>query len=209
VRGFAACLALLVSAGACAQERVPVIGLPCDGCEAVFEGIPAEIPSRVRIGAADEPGNAMVVEGRVYDAQGEVAPGIVVYAHQTDKDGIYPEVPGVRDRAARRHGRLRGWVKTDAEGTYAFDTIRPGSYPGQDVPQHIHLMVLEPGCFTYYIGDIMFRDDPKLTAEQLRRADLGRAGSGIVTPQRKDGTWRVTRDIHLGRNIPGYSECKP
>ena len=53
VRGFAACLAMLVSAGACAQERVPVIGLPCDGCEAVFEGIPAEIPSRVRIGAAD------------------------------------------------------------------------------------------------------------------------------------------------------------
>lgn len=198
---------LLAIASVPAQGREPVIGLPCEGCEAVFDGIPAQMGSRARIAPESEPGAPMAVTGAVLDRNGRPRPGIVVYAYQTNAKGVYPESPAVRDPETRRQGTLRGWAKTDASGRYAFDTIRPGSYPADDVPAHIHFHVLEPGCATYYIDDIMFTDDPKLTPKQIRRIAKDRGGNGISTPLRKDGVWYVSRDIHLGRNIPGYREC--
>ena len=91
----------------------------------------------------------------------------------------------------------------DAAGRYRFETIRPGSYPGRDVPQHIHMHVIEPGRATYYIDDVMFADDPKLTAAQRRLLVSGRGGDGIAMPSRTGGAWHVVRDIALGANIPG------
>lgn len=200
-------LVLLATTASAQTSREPVVGLPCEGCEAVFDGMPAQLNSRARIAPTSEPGTPMTVVGRVLDPKGQPRSGVVVYAYQTNSKGIYPESPAVRDAETRRHGSLRAWVKTDASGRYAFDTIRPGSYPSQDIPEHIHLHVIEPGCATYYIDDIMFSDDTKLT-RQGRQAPRNRGGNGIATPLKKNGVWYVTRDIHLGQNIPGYRACK-
>jgi len=206
IKNMSLVLLLAVATTASAQgAREPVVGLPCEGCEAVFEGMPTRLESRARIAPKSEPGAPMIVVGRVLDANGRPRSGIVVYAYQTNREGIYPEAPAGGNREARRHGALRAWAKTGASGRYAFDTIRPGSYPGMDIPEHIHLHVIEPGCSTYYIDDIMFSDDPKLTPAQI--SGTGRGGNGIATPARRDGVWYVTRDIHLGRNIPGYRAC--
>lgn len=63
--------------------------------------------------------------------------------------------------------------------------------------------VIEPGRGTYYIADIVFRDDPRLDAKYLKRSPRG--GSGLTFPKRDaKGIWRVQRDITLGLNIPGY-----
>ena len=67
--------------------------------------------------------------------------------------------------------------------------------------------VIEPGCATYYIDDIVFRDDPRLDATALRQHDRGRGGSGVATPALREGRWHVTRDIVLGRNVPGHRAC--
>ncbi|RDZ27181.1 hypothetical protein [Lysobacter silvisoli] len=198
---------LLACAAASGQAREPVIGLPCEGCEAVFDGLPAQLSSRARIAPKSEPGAPMVVVGRVLDAAGRPRAGVVVYAYQTNSQGVYPQSPSVRDPETRRQGTLRAWVRSDAAGRYAFDTIRPGSYPGEDVPEHIHMHVIEPGCSTYYLDDIMFADDPKLTRKQRDSLVRERGGDGVSTPARKDGVWYVTRDIHLGRNIPGHRAC--
>ncbi len=205
---FSIALALVVATSASAQgQREPVVGLPCEGCEAVFEAMPAQLTSRARIVPQSEPGMPMNVAGQVLDASGRPAAGIVVYAYQTDGKGIYPAAPEIRDAQARRHGKLRAWVKTDAAGRYSFDTIRPGSYPNSDIPEHIHFHLIEPGCATYYIDDIMFTDDAKLTPGKTARL-THRGGNGVSTPVKKDGVWAVSRDIHLGKNIPGYRACK-
>jgi len=126
------------------QACEPIVGGPCEGCEAVFQDRPHALSSQARIAPPGEPGEPLVLSGRVVDRTGRPATGIVVYAYHTDRHGIYPHAPGLRGAAAR-HGALRGWAMTDAAGRYRFETIRPGSYPGRDVPQHIHMHVIEPG----------------------------------------------------------------
>lgn len=196
---------LLLALPSPAAEKI--VGLPCEGCEAVFEGLPAELKSRARIGDARERGEPLLVEGTVRSQDGKARPGVIVYAYQTNAAGVYPPHTQFGGNA-RRHGMLRGWALTDAEGRYAFETIRPGSYPSTDLPAHIHMHVIERSRCTYYIDDIVFTDDPLLTAAKRRQADTSRGGSGIVTPVRAGDAWRVARDIVLGKGIPGHEACK-
>lgn len=195
-------------AAAPALPAVPLIGAPCEGCEAAFDGIPAEIPTRLSLRPEGAGGVPLAVSGRVLDAAGRPRAGVILYVHQTDASGRYPpaDAPGL-GAAARRHGSLRGWVQSGADGEYAIDTVRPGSYPRSSIPEHIHMQVIEAGCFTYFIDDLMFRDDPKLTPALERQLAPGRGGKGVVAPQRDAAGWRARRDIVLGLGIPGHHEC--
>ena len=67
---------------------------------------------------------------------------MILYVYQTDAKGLYS--PAAGQTQGRRHGHLRGWMKTDRMGRYEFRTVRPASYPGRDVPAHIHPVVKEP-----------------------------------------------------------------
>lgn len=207
-------LMLTLGLVACARDGKalePIVGLPCEGCEAVFEGLPvdrASVPAASRIAPPGEPGEPLVLSGTVRAADGQPAAGVIVYAYQTDSGGIYPRAEAAAGPASRRHGRLRGFARTGPDGRYRFDTIRPGGYPNTDIPQHIHLHVLETGRCSYYIDDVVFADDPRLTPRQREAHARGRGGSGVVTP-RKDlsGGWLVERDITLGAGISGYDRC--
>jgi protocatechuate 3,4-dioxygenase beta subunit len=195
--------ALLAAAPGAASANEPVLGGRCEGCEAVFEGLTANLASEARIAPTEEPGEPMVIDGTVFDAAGKPAPGVIVYAYHTDARGIYPPGNG-QTGAARRHGRLRGWARSDASGNYRFLTIRPASYPSRTVPAHVHMHVIEPGRGTYWIDDIHFADDPLL--DEGRRGDrTARGGPGTVVATKDErGTWKIRRDIHLGHAIPGY-----
>ena len=187
------------------SRREPVVGLPCDGCEGVFDNMPATPGTAARIAPAGEPGEPMRIEGVVRDRAGRAAAGIVVYAYQTNAKGVYPPDTRAASPAGQRHGTLRGWVKTDANGHYRFDTIRPAGYPNTNIQQHVHMHIIEPGRCTYYIDEMVFTDDPRLTPDARRNVSEGRGGNGVVTPKRDaKGTWQVTRDIVLGEGIPGY-----
>ena len=147
-----------------AQE--PIVGLPCEGCEAVFEGLPDALSAVARLAPADEPGEPMRIVGTIRDAEGHPAAGVIVYAYHTDAHGIYPRDERLSGTTAYRHGRLRGWVVSDANGRYRFDTIRPAQYPQGETPAHVHMHVIEPGCCTYYIASIHFTDDRLLSATE-------------------------------------------
>lgn len=187
-------LALALSIASPARKE-PVIGGRCEGCEYVFAGMPRSLTSSATIAGRTERGMRLTIEGTVRDAEGVPAPGIVVYAYQTNARGWYP-------RGLTRHGRLRGWALTDDRGYYRFETVRPGSYPLLRAPQHVHMHVIEPGRATYFIDDIVFADDPKLNLEGLQ-SRLPRGGSGLTRPVRgANGEWHVRRDISLRLNVP-------
>lgn len=169
------------------------LGGPCEGCDWVFDDLPAALSSRARIAPLEEPGVPMVIEGVVTSARGTPVTGVIVYAYHTNQAGLYP-------RAGNRHGRLRGWALADARGHYRFDTIRPGAYPERNVPEHVHMHVIERGIGTYYIDNLEFEDDPL----NSRRRGEERGGNGLMRPVRREGAWHARRDIVLGLNISDY-----
>jgi len=119
---------------------------------------PASVTSTGRIAAAGEPGTPFLVRATLLDAAGKPAPGVEVFAYQTDRTGIY-NAPGAADP-----WRLKGWAVTDAQGKFEFRTVRPGSYPGGGAAAHIHL-VFTTSCCGRQVSEMVFDDDPLITKE--------------------------------------------
>lgn len=192
------CLLFVLLPVACMAQTRPDL-YQCEGCEAVRERDFATLKSSAIIASPDEPGERLVLTGRVFKPDGRTpASGVVVYIHHTNAEGVYPSRPGDTGWA-RRHGYLRGWVITDDSGTYRFETIRPAPYRTRTDPAHIHMFVKEPDRQEYWIDDVLFTDDPLVT-DRVRRHQQQRGGPGIVTPRRNEaGVWIVQRDIILER----------
>jgi protocatechuate 3,4-dioxygenase beta subunit len=190
-------VALLVPAALFGQSRPDLY--QCEGCEAIHEHAFDDLTPRVVIGAAGEPGDRLVLTGTVYAPDGRTpAAGVVVYFYHTNAEGVYP-TRGDERGWDRRHGYLRGWIRTGANGEYRVETIRPSPYPGRSDPAHIHIIVKEPERREYWIDEVVFTDDPLVTARYRERV-TNRGGSGIVTPRRDEaGVWLVRRDIVLER----------
>lgn len=171
----------------------------CEGCEPTFEHPAESLSSDVDI-ARGEPGESLILEGIVWQADGvSPAPGVIIYLHQTNAEGLYAN-GSVEDEWSRRHGRLRGWAVTGPDGRYRFRTIKPAPYPDMTMPAHIHLTVGEPGRRPYYIDDVVFDGEFKVDSEYRANQEL-RGGSGIVRLSRdSEGRWLAVRDIVLERH---------
>lgn len=183
----------------------PLIGGGCDGCELMFIGMPETI-SAVDTGAGwYEKGQKLRITGTVYRTDGHTpAPDVIIYYWQTDNDGYYSPGPGM-DEKAKRHGHIRVWMKTDAQGRYALYTLRPAPYPGDVLPAHIHLSVKEPDVADeYYVDELNFSDDLLLAPYLQKHPAEKRGGSGIMDVVRRGDVQEAEHDIILGLNIPGY-----
>lgn len=153
---------------------------------------PGAHPSRIALAREGEPGAALEVSGQVVAPDGVTpAPGVTVYAYQTGIDGLYASDPDAPPR-------IRGWMTTDAQGRYAFRTIRPGSYPGGQVAAHIHFQLWGGGWPVQYCEDLQFEDDALLPqSERERSRELGRFGSIAAPVLGADGVLRATHDLRL------------
>ncbi|MGZ5286432.1 MAG: dioxygenase family protein [Flavisolibacter sp.] len=177
----------------------------CEGCEAIFES-PVSFE---KLNWTDtlpgflETEPKLLVSGKVFKIDGKTpAANVVLYFYHTDREGNYPQ-KGDEKGWGKRHGFLRGWVKTNDKGEYRFFTFRPASYPNSNNPQHIHITVKEEGVVAYYIDDFLFADDPLLREQEKGRLQK-RGGSGLLRPELKNGMYVAQRDIVLGKNVPGY-----
>ncbi|MBD3291266.1 intradiol ring-cleavage dioxygenase [candidate division KSB1 bacterium] len=181
-----------------------LVGGPCEGCEAVFEYGDERLAPVDTLIDFHEPGPKLKVTGTVYENDGQTpAEDVVLYIYHTNQEGIYP-TRGDEKGWARRHGYIRGWVKTDSTGEYAFYTLKPGTYPSRSAPAHIHITVLEPDGKYYWLHSYLFANDPLLSKSD-RETNSGRGGGKrILDLNEKNGILVGTRDIILGKNIPGY-----
>ena len=143
---------------------------------------PRNAPSTGRLAPAGEPGPALSVSGVVVDAAGKPVPAASIYAFQTDREGYY----GVKPASDNQNPRLKIQLRTDAQGRWAFETIRPGSYPSSRVPGHIHFEVSAPG-FATKVFEIVFEGDPFVTAQMrtnpafsVRPVENGRVTERII-----------------------------
>jgi len=203
---------LLLSATACAQSPDKAntadrkVGGPCECCEAIYEQAPdfTTINETDTLADFKETGPKMLVFGTIYKKDGVTpATGVVLYIYHTDQTGMYASAAN-QTGCAKRHGKLRGWIKTNSEGAYRFYTLKPAAYPNTKIPAHIHPVIKEPGLSEYYIDEYLFDDDPFLTAQERNHAE-NRGSNGIIKLSKDtNGLLLCKRDIVLGKNIPGY-----
>ncbi|MEJ7585938.1 MAG: hypothetical protein WKI04_00095 [Ferruginibacter sp.] len=211
-------LAMAVTINGCSQgtAKIPgtankavLVGDGCEGCEAIYESpLPLErLPATDTLPDYDEEGVKIGIRGIVYQRDGHTpASDVVMYIYHTDQQGYY-STRGTEKGWGKRHGYIRGWVKTDKNGFYQFYTLVPASYPNSNNPKHIHPVIKEAGKNEYWIDEFLFDDDPYLTAE-YRKTAKERGGNGILKTTKKDGILLANRDIILGLNVPGYPGAK-
>jgi protocatechuate 3,4-dioxygenase beta subunit len=119
---------------------------------------PAAAPSHGSVVPPGEPGEPLRVSGVVVDASGTPIADTSLYVYQTDREGYY----GVKPESDNRRPRLKLFLRTDADGRWAFTTIKPGSYPNGRVPAHIHFEVSAPER-PARVFEIVFDGDPFIT----------------------------------------------
>lgn len=176
----------------------------CETCELIFIGMPDEINSVDTSKGWENEGQKLIVSGKIFEPdQKTPAKDIVLYYYHTDRNGIYSPGPGMPN-AARRHGHLRGWVRTGADGAFTINTNRPANYPNSEFEAHIHVIIKEPDLnLPYWIDAWVFDDDPKLTPEMRKRME-NRGGNGIMKPRIENGVQVANQDVILGLNVPDY-----
>lgn len=181
-----------------------LVGGPCEGCEAVFEYGDRKLAPVDTLPDFNEKGPKLKVTGTIYQNDGTTpAEGVILYIYHTDQNGRYA-TRGNETGWARRHGYIRGWVKTGKDGKYAFYTLRPASYPGRSIPAHIHPIILEPDGKYYWLGSYHFADDPLLTEKERSPKSPRGGSSGLLSLRREGDLWVGVRDIILGKNVPDY-----
>ena len=186
------------------ENRYKLVGGHCEGCEAVFEYGDRELTAVDTLPDFNDDGPKLKLTGTIYKLDRRTpAKNVILYIYHTDQDGIYP-TKGDETGWAKRHGYIRGWIKTDQEGRYTFYTLKPGSYPNRSAPAHIHPVILEPDGKYYWIEEYLFKDDPLLTEEELSRTSPRGGNTGILDLKKEENLLIGKRDIILGKNIPGY-----
>jgi protocatechuate 3,4-dioxygenase, alpha subunit len=137
----------------------------------------------------DVSGDRIRVEGRVFDGDGQPVPDCMLEVWQADGQGRFADP---QDKRALPNAKFRGFGRcgTDANGTFTFDTIKPGSVPdpeGKLQAPHLLLAVFARGMLRhlytriYFGGEAANDSDPVLALVPAdRRASLIAARDGAV-----------------------------
>lgn len=188
----------------CAQTNKHQLISTCEGCEAIFEYGEKQLSPIDTLPGFETAATKIKVTGVIYQPDGVTpAEGVILYVYQTNAEGVYPTKGGEKDWS-KRHGYIRGWIKTGKNGRYTFYTLKPGTYPSRTGAAHIHPTILEPSGKYYWVDEYLFEGDPLLTSEQLSpKAPVG--GSPGVLRLRMEGDLLVgERNFVLGKNVSGY-----
>jgi protocatechuate 3,4-dioxygenase beta subunit len=182
------------------SDRVPMTkiranAIQSDGSWNGAKDAPDNVSSKTRLIGGNDKGEALIISGTVFQFDGKTpAPNVLIYFYHTDSNGLYG-----RD-GEHRHGRYRGWLLTDAKGTFEFETIKPAPYPERPFAAHIHMTITTAELKEDWIDSILFEGDKLISARERQMAGT-KGGFNPIIALEKDaaGVWRGKRDIQLWR----------
>lgn len=120
----------------------------------------------------DPHGERITVSGRVVDRSGHPVRGQLVEIWQANASGRYAHRRDQHAAPLDPHFTGAGRCLTDAEGRYAFTTIKPGAYPwGNDEnawrPAHIHFSLFGRAFTQRLVTQMYFPGDPLLAYDPI------------------------------------------
>ncbi len=151
--------------------------------------------SSLTIVTPQERGKRLRVRMRLVEAGGSASIGALVYFYHTDDRGDYgPNDAGVPLAGSdNNYARLFGYAVTDADGTIEIQTIRPGGYPNDSAPEHIHVRITTHDGRSFG-AEVWFDDDPRVNREAREEAAQDRI---VICPPSVDSTGRESIDATI------------
>ena len=143
--------------------------------------------TRIQGQARAAEGTVLDVSGRVLDRSGAPRPGMRVEIWQCDAFGQYHHV-GEPAGSGDPNFQGFGAVTTDAEGRYAFRTVKPVPYPGRT--PHIHFTVVEGRR-------------RRLTSQMFIEGEPGNARDGIYRSLGRDASLVTMKLESAGAGLKG------
>jgi len=169
-----------------------------NGLVMIHRPAPSEITWQAQIVKKGEPGEPLIVAGRVLAPDGTTpAESVTVYAYNTDAQGYYGE------NRREYPPRIYGWMRTDAGGRFELRTIHPGCYPGMRVPAHVHFVLWGGGYPLQWAEELKFEKGRYITPALLAEdAKLGEFRTIQPLSRGSAGVLRCSVQIPLRRQFP-------
>jgi protocatechuate 3,4-dioxygenase, beta subunit len=141
-------------------------------------------------------GERITVHGRVLDGDARPVPGALVEFWQANAAGRYRHRNDRFDAPIDPNFGGCGRTLTDAEGRYAFRTVKPGPYPYRNRvndwrPAHIHFSVFGSGFAQRLITQMYFEGDPLIRHDSILAT--------IPDPAARE---RLVAALDLGASVP-------
>jgi protocatechuate 3,4-dioxygenase alpha subunit len=148
----------------------------------------------------DASGERIRIEGRVFDGEGQPVPDAMLEIWQADAQGRFADP---QDKRALPNAKFRGFGRsgTDANGTFVFDTVKPGSVPDPDgKPQapHVLLAVFARGMLRHLYTRVYFADEAGNGSDPvLALVPVDRRATLIAAREAGNGNAVYRLDLHL------------
>lgn len=159
------------------------------GLEPLYRGI---------VASAEAKGERVRIAGRVFDGNGAPVSDACLEIWQADAEGRYPHPEDPRQAEADPAVGGFARVPTDAEGAFAFETVKPGrvAAPGGGLQApHLLVSVFARGLLKRAVSRLYFADDPANAEDAvLQLVPAARRATLMAVAER---TGRYRWDIHL------------
>ena len=149
---------------------------------------------------AGEPlGERILVHGRVLDDGGRPVPHALLEVWQANAAGRYRHKLDQHDAPLDPNFSGAGRVLTASDGTYQFQTIKPGAYPWGNHhnawrPAHIHFSLFGAGILSRLVTQMYFPGDPLLRYDPIYNSiDDHKARERLIS------------SFSLERTVPSYA----
>lgn len=141
------------------------------------------------------------VEGRVLDGDGAPVPDAMLELWQANAAGRYNHPLDTRDLPLDPAFTGYGRTGTDAEGRFAFETIKPGPVPFDAATMqapHLCLALFGRGLLNHLFTRLYFADDPATASDPiLQRVPEARRGTLLAQREETGGAVVYRLDILL------------
>jgi protocatechuate 3,4-dioxygenase beta subunit len=113
---------------------------------------------KISVVTAGEPGIRVKLSGRFTDRDQKPKGNTLFYFYHTMHNGLYADGGNGQQEIAK----LFGYMRTDKDGKFEINTIKPAGYPGERFPSHVHLEIYDDNGKILLGTEFQFEDDPKL-----------------------------------------------
>ncbi len=141
-------------------------------------------------------GERTIVHGRVLDGNGRPVPGALIEVWQANAGGRYRHRNDTYLAPIDPNFGGCGRTIADADGRYAFRTVKPGAYPFRNFvnswrPAHIHFSLFGSGFAQRLITQMYFEGDPLIPHDPI-----------IATIPDPAAAQRLIARLDLGAAVP-------